>query len=361
MDFRSDNVTGACPEIMRALDEANRGSVSSYGDDEWSRGLEPAFAALFETPVRVFPVATGSAANSLGLAALTPPWGAIYCHRHAHIEEDECGAPEFYTGGAKLVLIDGEHGRIGAEALAETLAQAGTGVQHHVQPAAVSLTQASESGTCYRPAELAAIAEVCRRHSLPLHMDGARFANAVRFLNCSPAEASWRAGVDVLSFGATKNGALAAEAVVFFKPELADDFLYRRKRAGHLFSKMRFLSAQLAAYLQDGLWLRNAAQANAMAQRLAAGLIKLRGAVLEHPVEANEVFVTLPEAVIRALQTAGFLFHRWGGPTATTIRLVTAFNTDPASVDRLILAATAALGGRPAGRANKSTAAKAGS
>lgn len=252
MDFRSDNVTGACPEVMAALAAANSGSVSSYGADAISESLTRAFARVFETDrLAVFPVATGTAANSLALAQLTPPHGAIWCHAKAHIEEDECGAPEFYSGGAKLVLLDGADGKIAATDLAARLAAYPFGVEHHVQPAALSLTQATESGTVYDAGEIKAIAEVCRRHKLGLHMDGARFANAVAHLGVSPAALTWQAGVDVLSFGATKNGALAAEAVVFFRPELAAGFLYRRKRAGHLFSKMRFLSAQLAAYLED--------------------------------------------------------------------------------------------------------------
>ncbi|HYM30061.1 MAG TPA: low specificity L-threonine aldolase [Candidatus Cybelea sp.] len=340
MDFRSDNVTGACPEVMTALAAANAGSVSSYGDDDLTKGLTRRFQEIFETDRLVaFPVATGTAANSLALAQLTPPFGAVWCHANAHIEEDECGAPEFYTGGAKLVLLGGEHGRIDAADLAARLKAYPFGVEHHVQPGAVSLTQATESGTAYRPDDIAAIAEVCRKYRLGLHVDGARFANALAHLNCSAADLTWKAGVDVLSFGATKNGALAAEALVFFRPELATDFVYRRKRAGHLFSKMRFLSAQLDGYLDDGVWLRNARHANAMAARLAAGLAKLPGVSLAHPVEANEVFVTLPEAAIVALEAKGFRFHRWGGAGATTIRLVTAFNTEEKAVDAMVGAA----------------------
>ncbi len=344
MDFRSDNVTGACPEVMAALAAANRGSASSYGADAITEGLTQTFARLFETDrLIVFPVATGTAANALALAQLAPPHGAVWCHRQAHIEEDECGAPEFYSGGAKLVLLDGADGKIAASDLAARLAAYPFGVEHHVQPAAVSLTQATESGTVYSADELKAIAEVCRRHRLGLHVDGARFANAVAHLGASPAALTWQAGVDVLSFGATKNGALAAEALVFFRPELAEGFLYRRKRAGQLFSKMRFLSAQLAGYLENDVWLHNARHANAMAARLAAGLTALPGIALAHPTQANEVFVTLPEAAIGRLEAAGFRFHRWGGAAAATIRLVTAFDTAPAAVDALITAARTAL------------------
>ena len=349
MDFRSDNVTGASPEVMAALAAANAGSVSSYGADDLTQGLAKAFARLFETDrLAVFPVATGTAANALALAQLVPPHGAVWCHRNAHIEEDECGAPEFYSGGAKLMLLDGAGGKLAAGDLAARLAAYPFGVEHHVQPAALSLSQATESGTVYSAAELGALAEACRRHGLALHVDGARFANAVAHLGASPAALTWQAGVDVLSFGATKNGALAAEAVVFFRPELAEGFLYRRKRAGHLFSKMRFLSAQLAAYLHDDLWLRNARHANAMAARLAGGLAALPGAALAHPCQANEVFVTLPEAAIARLEADGFRFHRWGGADATTIRLVAAFNTEARAVEALLAAARAALQGAQA-------------
>ncbi len=339
MNFSSDNVTTMAPEIAAALAEANRGAAMPYGDDEITRRLEARMAELFETEVAAFPVATGSAANALALACLTPPYGAVYCHRDSHVNSDECGAPEFYTGGAKLVALDGAHGRIAADELEAALARAGAGVVHHVQPAAVSLTQATEAGTLYRPDHLAAIAELARRYGLGLHLDGARFANAVVALDLSPAALTWRAGVDVLSFGATKNGAMAAEAVVFFRPELAKEFAYRRKRAGHLFSKMRFLSVQLDAYLADDRWRRYAAHANAMAARLAQGLTALPGAKLEHPVEANEIFIALEAAVIDGLLADGFRFYRWGEADASLVRLVTGFDTRPEDVDALLAAA----------------------
>jgi len=339
MNFCSDNVTGASPEIIRALDAASRGALAAYGDDEITERLRRRFSEVFERDVAVFPVATGTAANSLALATLTPPYGVVYGHRDAHIHVDECGAPEFFTGGAKLVALDGWHGKIAPEDLDSVVAVGGKGVVHHSQPASVSLTQASEAGTVYKMDEIAAIAEICRRHGLALHMDGARFANAVVSLNRSPADLTWRSGVDVLSFGATKNGALAAEAVVFFDKTKAGDFAFRRKRGGHLFSKMRFLSAQLDAYLQDELWLRNARHANAMASRLADGLAALPGATLRHPVEANEVFVELPEPVIRGLIADGFRFYRWTSDTSLCVRLVTAFDTEAAAAEALLAAA----------------------
>ena len=338
-NFASDNTAPVAPEIMDAIVAANAGHAPPYGADDVSAGLAPAFADLFETDVAVFPVATGTAANVLSLAMLTPPYGSIYCHANAHIEEDECGAPEFYTG-AKLVPLPGEHGRLAAADLSEKLGGLAIGFEHHVQPAAISLTQATESGTSYRPGDIAAIAEVAKRFGLGLHMDGARFANSVAFLGCAPADVTWRAGVDVLSFGATKNGGLAAEAAVFFRPELAETFKYRRKRGGHLFSKMRYLSAQLDAYVKDDLWLRYARHANALAQRLAVGLAAVAGIEIVHPVEANEVFPNVPEPIIAGLAAQGFGFHHWGGGTSQILRLVTAFNTTTDEVDAFVTAAS---------------------
>jgi threonine aldolase len=342
VNFNSDNVAGASPEIIAALAAANAGAVASYGDDPITQRVEAALARVFGRDVAVFPVATGTAANALCLAACTPPWGVVYCHREAHIAVDECGAPEFYAGGAKLTLLDGADAKLAPASLAATLANGGKGVVHHAQPAAVSVSQATECGTVYTPAELAALATVAHDHGCKFHVDGARFANALVTLGCSAAAATWRAGVDLLSFGATKNGALAAEAIVVFDPALAETIGYRRKRAGHLLSKMRFISAQLEAYLADDLWLRNARHANAMAARAAAGLTRLanRGVALAHPVEANELFVRLPHAVRAGLTADGFLFHGWGAPepgaASSVVRLVVAWNTDPADVDALV-------------------------
>lgn len=339
MNFCSDNVTGVAPEIIAALMDANQGAAMPYGNDEYTQQLQNLFSELFETDVIVFPVATGSAANSLALSVITPPYGAIYCHNESHINLDECGAPEFYTGGAKLVTMPGEHGKFSAEDLAVKLTKAGAGIVHHIQPAAVSITQATEAGTVYTVDEIRQISEMTHAHNLSLHLDGARFANAVVSLGCKPADITWRAGVDVLSFGATKNGAMAAEAVVFFNHKLAESFAFRRKRGGHLFSKMRFLSVQLSAYIKDDLWLKNAAHANNMAVKLVKGLIGLPGAKLCHPVEVNEIFIQLPEAVIEGLFAEGFQFYRWEGEDSTTLRLVTAFNTKEEDVNAFIKAA----------------------
>jgi threonine aldolase len=334
MNFRSDNVTGIHPAILDAIAAANRGAAASYGADEVTARVERRVAELFEHEVAVFPVATGTAANALALAAVVPPWGVVYAHEDSHIQVDECGAPEFFSGGAKLVPLKGAHGKIAAEPIAALIGPV-QGVVHHAQPAAISISEATESGTVYTPAETAALGELSRRHGLALHVDGARFANALVHLGVRPADLTWRAGVDVLSLGATKNGALAAEAVVFFDPAKAAEFAYRRKRGGHLFSKMRFLSAQLDAYLANDLWLANARHANAMAQRLADGIGRHR---LVHPVEANELFVVLPEAAITGLLAEGFEFYRWGGGDSRQIRLVTAFDTRADDVDAFILA-----------------------
>jgi len=325
------------PEVLDALAAANRAADSAYGEDATTRRLEEKLAELFEHEVAVFPVATGSAANSLALASFVPPWGAILYHEEAHIATDECGAPEFHTSGAKLVPLPGAHGKLEAARLAAHLARASRGV-HHVQPAAIGLSQSTEAGTVYRPDEIGAISEICRGHGLKLHMDGARFANALARLGCSPADVTWRAGVDVLSFGLTKNGAAAAEAVVFFDPQQAEHFPYRRKRAGHLFSKMRFVSAQFEAQLAGGLWLRLASHANAMAARLGDGITRLPGARLLHPVEANELFVLLPEAAIAGLEREGWLFYRWESGEGPCIRLVTAFDIRSEHVDALVAA-----------------------
>ena len=331
MNFASDNTAGISPEILAAFADANAGAVGSYGADPITARLEAKLAELFEHEVSVFPVATGTAANALALAAVTPPWGAVLCHPLAHIACDEANAPEFYSGGAKLVPVEGADGKLTAAGLAALL-PGDLGNVHHAQPAAVSLTQATECGTAYRPTEIAEIAALAHRHGLAVHMDGARFANALVNLDVSPAEMTWRAGVDVLSFGATKNGALGAEAIVFFDTARGKDLSFRRKRAGHLFSKMRFLSAQLDAYVTDDLWRRNARHANAAAARLADGLAALPGVRLRHPVEANELFVELPEAVIVGLFAAGAQFYRWQGATSTCVRLVTAWNTTDADV-----------------------------
>lgn len=345
MDFRSDNTAPAAPEILAALAQANTGTASAYGDDDWSRQLDAAFSNLFGTPCMVFPVATGTAANALALSALSPGYGAVFCHESSHIQVDECNAPEFFTGGSKLVPLAGGDGRIAPDALRAALDMGWRGVQHHPQPAALSLTQATECGTIYRPDQIAALAAMAKAEGAGVHMDGARFANAVAASNLAPADLTWKSGVDVLSFGATKNGAMAAEAVVFFDTALADDFLFRRKRAGHLFSKMRFLSAQLLAMLEGDLWLRLARQANQAAAELARELAALPGVRLEYPVEANEVFVRWPAQLRDALLAEGFRFYPWSADGAVC-RLVCAFSTRAEDVAALTKAAARLVSAR---------------
>ncbi len=330
MNFASDNVTGVAPEIMAALARANEATAAMpYGADEISTRLGHAFNELFEREVSVFPVATGTAANALSMSVMSPPYGAIYCLEESHANADECGAPEFYTGGAKLVAVVDAAGKMTAAALDARLAGRGPadGV-HVVQPAAVTITQASEMGTVYSVDELAALGETARKWGLRVHVDGARFANAVAAGNHSPADLTWRAGVDIMSFGATKNGAMAAEAVVVFESALVETLGFRRKRSAHLFSKMRFLSAQLEAYVADDLWLRHARHANTQAARLAAALKSVEGVDLLYPVEANEIFAAGPKAVWANLQAAGFVFYTWGDAARPHARFVTAFNTD---------------------------------
>jgi threonine aldolase len=341
VNFASDNVAGISPEIVAAIAAASTGTAAPYGDDALTARVESRCADIFEHQVAVFPVATGTAANALALASLMPPWSVVYCHEAAHILGDECGAPEFFGGGVRISGIAGNDGKLDAASLATALGQRGGHGVHHMQAAAVSITQASEAGRVYAAGEIAAIAEVARGAGLKLHMDGSRFANAVASLDCAPADITWRAGVDVLCLGATKNGAACAEAVVFFDPADAAEFAFRRKRGGHLLSKMRFISAQLVAYLADDLWLRNARHANRMAARLADGLASLPGIRLRYPVEANEVFVDLPDRVSDGLLAAGFGFYPRGGHGDRFVRLVTAFSTIEADVDAFVAAATA--------------------
>jgi threonine aldolase len=353
VNFCSDNTAGVHPQILDAIARVNSiPNVMPYGNDEITKGVGARLNEIFEREVEFFAVATGTAANSLALAALSPPWGAVFCHELAHIQQDECGAPEFFTGGAKLMPLPGADGKLQAAALDGALQGAGAGVVHHVQPAAVSLTQASECGTVYGASEVGAIGEICRKHKVGLHMDGARFANALSGLNVSAADITWRAGVDVLSFGATKNGAMAAEAIVVFDKALAATMAFRRKRAGHLFSKMRFLTAQLDAYLSDDLWLKSAAHSNAMARRLADGLQALKGVRLLYKVQANEIFPVMPLAMKSRLEAAGFSFYEWPTPEARAgeiaLRLVTSFSTDPAHVEKFLAVAGAVARGEAA-------------
>jgi len=338
MNFSSDNAYGVAPEILEALQEANLGAAGGYGDDELTARLQTEMSRVFERDVIAFPVVTGTAANALALGTLVPPHGAIFCHSEAHIAVDECGAPAFFTHGARLAPIKGGGGKLDPCSVEEEISRFGKGVVHHSQPAAISITEATEFGTCYRVREIEALAALAKRHGLKLHMDGARFANAIAYLGCTPADATWRAGVDVLSFGATKNGALGADAVVFFHQEDTRDFEYRRKKSGHLISKMRFVSAQLVCALEEGRWLARAAHANALARLLAGELAGTAGVEVAHAVEANSVFAYLPDETIVRLRARGARFYDWGQSSGgrTLVRLVTSFATCETDIERFV-------------------------
>jgi threonine aldolase len=337
--FLSDNAAGVSPEILEAIVRANDGAAPAYGADALTQSLTGRLEAFFGHPVQCYLVGTGTAANALALAALCPPWGAVLCHEEAHVAVDECGAPELFTGGAKLLPVAGRDGKLTVKAMQRLLAGFRAGDQHQVQPAAVSLSQATEAGTVYRPDEIAAISKWAHARGLKVHMDGARFANAAVAIGATPADITWRAGVDILSFGATKNGALAAEAVIVFDADIGKEMLFRRKRAGHLFSKSRFFAAQFQAYLDGDLWRRNAAQANGMARRLAEGLGQIAGVTVLHPVEANEIFVRMPDALAAFLRKQELLFHDWPPSGAGGRRLVTSPMTTEAEVDSVLAAA----------------------
>lgn len=338
MNFASDNAWGVPQEMLEALQAVNTGAAAPYGGDALTERLTAEMSRVFERPVAVYPVASGTAANALALATVVPPHGAVFCHRLAHIATDECGAPGFFTHGAQLVLLDGANGVLEAERTREALERFRTGDVHHSQPAAISITQATECGTCYRPSAISAMAGLAHQRGMKLHMDGARFANAIAYLGCTPAEATWRAGVDILSFGATKNGALGAEAVVFFDPDDARDFEFRRKKAGHLLSKMRFVSAQLLCALEKDRWIAWASRANALAGRLATELAKIPAAEIAWPVESNAAFVLLPNELAARLREHGAQFYDWAEPSdgRTLVRLVTSVSTPEGEIDALV-------------------------
>ena len=344
MNFGSDNVHGVHDAILDAIRDANTGTARSYGHDDWSARAEARLRDVFGCDLAAYLVVTGTAANSLALAACCPPHGAVVCHHEAHIQVDECGAPEMYTGGAKLMGVRGPAGKLTPTAITAMLDTMGRG-EHEQRPSVLSLSQATELGTVYSVDEVTALAATARERRMRVHMDGARFANALVRLGCTPAELTWQAGVDVLSFGATKNGALGVEAVVFFDRDLTGDFLYRRKRAGQLVSKSRYLGAQMLAYLHDDLWLDNARHANAMADRLAEGVRALPGVRMPLPVEANEVFAVMPRTLHEAMLAQGARFSAWPGEGAgpgtvgaeeVFVRLLTSFRTTPDDVRALM-------------------------
>lgn len=345
MFFGSDNASAVHPKVMEALVKANHGYAPSYGSDPIMDAVRDRIRDTFEAPeAAVYLVATGSTANALSLATFCPPWGAIYCHRRAHIEEDECGAPEFYTGGAKLVLIDGDDAKITPANLHSAIEGTVHGDVHRVQRGVVSITNVTEMGAVYTAAEIAELTAIAKEFDLPCHLDGARFANAIAATGATPAEMSWKAGVDVLSFGGTKNGLMGVEAVVIFDPAKAWEFELRRKRGGHLFSKHRYLSAQMQGYLDGDLWLDMARHANAMGARLAKGISALPDASLLHPADANMVFAEWPRGAHRAAKNAGAVYYFWprdgslDGPDdqALSARLVCSWSTTDDDIDKFL-------------------------
>ena len=339
MYFASDNTAGIALEILAAIGKANTGYALGYGNDAWTQRVERRFAEIFEREVAVFLVPTGTIANALAIAHMAPPWGAVLCHAESHIATDECGAPEFFGGGLKLIGLRGEGAKMSAETLRAALERGQWGGPHHVSPGVLSLSQATECGTIYRIAETKELAEIAHKHGMTVHMDGARLGNALARMNVSPAEMTWKAGVDALSFGATKGGAMGAEAVIFFDAKRGAEMQSRRKRGGGLASKHRFIAAQIEAFLQDDLWMRLARHANAMADALAAGLAQA-GCKPVWPVEANEVFAPITIEMDKRLRAAGAMYYPWPGEGLAKdrilVRLVTSFQTTKDDVEKFL-------------------------
>ena len=329
--FASDNYSGICPEVWAAMAEANRGHERAYGEDSWTARAADRFRQLFETDCEVFFAFNGTAANSLALASLCQSYHSVICSETAHVETDECGAPEFFSNGSKLLTARTLDGKLTPQTIREVALKRQD--IHYPKPRVVTLTQATEVGTVYRPEEVAAISQVCKELKLNLHMDGARFSNACAFLGCSPAELTWKAGVDVLCFGGTKNGMAVGEAILFFNKDLAEDFDYRCKQAGQLASKMRYLSAPWVGLLQDDAWLRYANHANRCARLLAELVADVPGVSLMFPVEANGVFLQLSETAIERLRAWGWRFYTFIG--AGGARFMCSWDTEEARVREL--------------------------
>jgi len=334
MNFASDNVSPFCPEILEALTKEASANAPAYGGDETSQQLDAAFSELFGKEVAVIPVATGTAANCISLSALVSPYGGVVCHHEAHINEDESTGVAFFTGGAKLLPMDGPAAKLEADDLDGFVSGLVDRGVHSVSPECVAITQATELGAVYTVDEVKAIGDVCHKHKLRLFMDGARFANAMAHLKCHPADVTWKAGVDAISFGATKNGAMAVDAIVLFDTSLKSRIEQARKRSGHLHSKHRYLATQLMAYIQDDVWLKNAAHANAAAQALADVLIK-QGATLAHAANGNELFVKMSLDLAGKLRNAGLMFHSWPSLGADVYRFVAAWNADIVQITKL--------------------------
>lgn len=346
INLASDNVVGASRPVLNVLLQANDGPATPYGTDEYTTKANALLSNVFEREVHSFMVATGTGANALALAALTPPWGAVFCHAESHVMDDECGAPEMFTDGAKIVGVPGANGKMTLAALENQLSRFGKGVVKSVQPAALSLSQVTEAGTVYTLDEIKAFTSYAHAQGLKTHLDGARFANAMVSLGCTAAEMTWKSGIDVVTFGASKNGCLACEAIIFFDAALAENFQYRRKRGGHTLSKGRLLGAQMVGYLEQDHWIANARHANAMATHLAQGLQKIPGARLPWSVDANEVFVVIPQALKKALDDAHIRAAPWSsqcvpddfviGDHEVFLRFVTSFATKPDEIDQVL-------------------------
>jgi threonine aldolase len=328
--FASDNNAGIYPEVLEAIAEANEGHVVGYGDDSYTAAARQAICDLFQTECAVFFVSSGTAANCLGLAAVLSPFSAIIAHRLSHLETDECNAVGFFNQGVKVIGVDGREAKIDPGSVEQSI-RAQREV-HASKPRAISITNATELGTVYQAAEIRALTAIARDHNLIVQLDGARFANAVAHLGCSPAELTWKAGIDVLSFGGTKNGLASGEAIVFFRTDLAADFAYRVKQTGQLASKMRFLAAPWLALLKEGLWLKRSGHANAMAERLHQKIALLPGVQILYPREANSVFAKLPSEIVQAMHQRGWRFYTDVGPDAGA-RLMCSWDTTEQDVD----------------------------
>lgn len=342
--FNSDNGAPVCDQVMSALLNCNRGIETAYGADQFTARLAPTFSDFFEREAFVFPVPTGTAGNGLALGAITPPFGTILCHEESHIVTTEAGAPEFYSGGGRMTLLPGEHNKVSPMTLEHALRKHGIGNVHHMAASAVSLTQATEAGVVYETDELKELSAIAHKAGMKVHLDGARIANAAARLGLTPAEMTWKSGIDILTFGTTKNGTMNAEAVITFDREIASTLTFMHKRAGHLFSKMRYMSVQLLSYLEHDLWYRNARQANQNAERIFNALRHSEDVEIVHPVHINEVFAILPDPLVDALEDHGICLRPWHlKRQGQGFRLVMSYCDDPHQIQRFEEACRAVL------------------
>jgi len=343
--MRSDNNSGISPEILKAIIDENAGEAEAYGRDDLTKKSEAVFKRVFQCEdLKAYNLISGTAANSLIIATLSPTFGAVFCHKDSHVFGEECGAIEFQSGGAKLIPLKGVEGKITVRELEVALSSFIIGEAHHSQPSMLSIAQSTEAGTIYTPDEIHDLSTFLKKHNLKLHMDGARFANAIAKIGCSPAEMTWKVGVDALSFGTTKNGTMGAEVAIFFHGTDDGSFIYRRMRSGHLLSKMRFLSTQIITYLENDLWLKNAAHANEMAEKLYQGVKNSPGIKFSFPVQSNVMVVEFEDYLKEKLLTSGFQFYSRNFGGLMRSRLVTAFNTEPAEIDKFITAVNSSDG-----------------